>query len=313
MIQFKGGRLPPDPSKARLTLRNYLTPTGVPRLVDYLSKVERWPMYDNDKIGDCTCAGIAHVLEAEATYGEGTTVTVTDEDVLTAYEAVSGYNPRTGANDNGARMQDVLSYWRKTGLAGHKILAFAQVDEKDATTLDRALATFGALYVGINFPASAMDQFNAGKPWDVVQGSPIEGRHAIHVGYYGPDEPASWRLVTWGTVHPMTQKFWESYVEEAWVVITPEWLNAHGTSPEGLDLQALGEDFAQLTGEPNPFPAPEPGPVPQPAPTPVDVVDDALAVTAKRWLAGRPTFYVDVQAALMTWLTGKGYETTPST
>ena len=256
MSEFKGGRLPPDPSKPRLMLSRYLSPAPALQRVDYLSKVASWPMYLNDKIGDCTCAGIGHVLEAESTYGRGATVTVSDDDVLATYEAVSGYNPATGANDNGARMQDVLAYWRKTGIAGHQILAFAQVDQKSVAQLDAGLATFGSLYVGINFPESAMTQFSHGQPWDVVPDATIEGGHAIHVGYYGPDDEVNWKLVTWGAVQGMTQRFWDEYVEEAWVVITPEWLSANGTSPGGLDLTALGKDLADLTGEPDPFQVP---------------------------------------------------------
>jgi hypothetical protein len=109
MTEFKGGRLAPDPSKPRLLLSRYQSAPAAPQKVDYLSEIAAWPMYDNDKIGDCTCAGVGHVLEAESTYGVGSTITVTDHDVLKAYEAVSGYNPMTGENDNGARMQDVLS------------------------------------------------------------------------------------------------------------------------------------------------------------------------------------------------------------
>jgi hypothetical protein len=43
--------------------------------------------------------------------------------------------------------------------------------------------------------------------------------------------------------------------EEAWVVVTPEWLSAVGVTPTGLDLYGLGEEFSRLTGEPNPIPA----------------------------------------------------------
>ena len=224
-----------------------------------------------------------------------------------AYEAVSGYNPATGQNDNGARMQDVLSYWRKTGIAGHKILAFAQVDDTNVSLLDTALATFGALYVGINFPGSAMTQFNQGKPWDVVPGATIEGGHAIHVGSYDPAGPVGWKLVTWGAIQGMTQAFWDRYVEEAWIVITPEWLNTNGTSPAGLDLHGLGEDLAALTGEPNPFPQPVPPPVAPPVPPAGDPADDALAGAAQDWLARKPVYYKDVQAAIRQWLAAKSY------
>ena len=50
--------------------------------------------------------------------------TPSDKQVVAAYSAITGYNPSTGANDNGAVEIDVLNYWRQTGIAGHKIGAY---------------------------------------------------------------------------------------------------------------------------------------------------------------------------------------------
>jgi hypothetical protein len=307
MVTFHPGRLPNNPDKPRLLLKNYLD-TSVPTYpasADWLSSVKDWPMYLNDRLGDCTCAGIAHILQAVSTYGQGNTVTVTDSDVLTAYEAVSGYDPRTGDNDNGAVMQDVLSYWRKTGIAGHKILAFAEVDYRNQDELKAALYTFGHLYIGINFPASAMDQFNEGKPWDYVRGSQNEGGHAINGGFY--QDGGNWKVVTWGQVQEMTQEFWDHYVEEAWVVITPEWLNEQGKSPTGLDLQTLGQDLADITGGANPFPAPTPDPVPTPTPSPQDA-DTILEEYLKGWFAAGHKLpgHPHLEAMLTAWLDSRG-------
>lgn len=297
-ITFHSGRLPNDPEKPRLLLEKYSTATDYPNFLDYLTKVDSFPMYLNDNEGDCTIAGGGHIIEAESAYGQGFTQKVTDSDVQTAYVAVSGYNPKTGANDNGAVMQDVLSYWRKTGIGGHKILAFAQVDHKNQAALRSAMNTFGSLYIGINFPGSAMDQFNEGKPWDVVKGATLEGGHCIHGGAY--QVGGNWKVVTWGAVQEMTQAFWDKYVEEAWIVVTPEWLNANGDSPTGLNLYALGEDLAALTGGENPF---QPGPAPQPTPTPVEDADQVLQDYLTNWfshysLSGRPA----LRKALEAWL-----------
>src|SRR5690348_14729711 len=182
-LRFRGGRLPNDPAKPRLKLALSTAAVAAPAKADWLSRVPSWPMYGNDRIGDCTCAAAGHMEQAWTAYAS-TEVTVPDSAVLKLYEAASGYDPATGANDNGAVMQDVCGLWRKQGLGGRKILAFAQVDHTDHAQVQAAIATFGALYVGIEFPASAMGQFNARKPWDVVRGSQIEGGHAIHVGAY---------------------------------------------------------------------------------------------------------------------------------
>ncbi len=313
----KLGRKPPVRTRPRLRLSPHID-TQVPpnpAMVDWLAAVRDWPMYLNDQLGDCTIAGVGHIIEALSTYGQGQTVEITDQQVLAAYEAVSGYDPATGQHDDGAVMQDVLNYWRKQGIGGHKILAFAEVDVSRRAEVDAAINVFGHVYLGFNFPAVAMRQFDQGLPWDVVpDDGGLDGGHAVNAGRYSsPDGNVT--VVTWGQIQQMTDAFWDRYVDEAWVAITPEWLDAAGHSPAGLDLYGLGEDLAQLTGGQNPFPAPEPpGPPPgppPPAPGPVPVADpDRAAAKAIRYYKQRPLHTRHdrevLMRALTAWLHAKG-------
>lgn len=264
---LKLGRNKNDAAKPRLVLDAYLdvNELATPSVVDFASEVVSWPMYENDNIGDCTAACVGHQIQAWTRY-TGTEVDVPEEDIIRLYSAVSGYDPHTGANDNGATVQDTLTYWRKSGVpvAGHEILAFAQL--KDLSQIHDALWMFGSVYLGFECPESALEQFDADQPWTVVPGSPIAGGHAVPVQYAAPD---NYIVVTWGKLQQMDQQFLDTYVEEAWVIITRDWLDKNGHTPEGLDLQGLGADLAALTGDPNPFPAPvPPAPVPAPEPAP---------------------------------------------
>lgn len=266
-VVFRPGRPHAQPARPQLRLRDYLTgalPTPPPT-VDWLSGVQSWPMYLNDQIGDCTCAAMGHLIQEFTTAAQGATVTVADQDVLAAYEAAGGYNPADPSTDQGAYIQDALGYWLKNGIAGHTILAYASVDVGNLTEVRQAIDLFGAVNVGLAFPGSAMDQFNAGRPWDVVVGAQVEGGHCVPVGAYGTD---GFTCVTWGTPQAMSTRFWQTYVDEAWVVITADWVNAQGLDPQGLNLYQLGQDYAALTGRDNPIPAPQPAPAPEPAPTP---------------------------------------------
>ena len=66
-------------------------------------------MMENDQIGDCTCAAAGHlIMEWTANAGKKM-VMPTDKQIVAAYSAVTGYNPETGANDNGAVEIDVLN------------------------------------------------------------------------------------------------------------------------------------------------------------------------------------------------------------
>lgn len=255
MTAFKYGKLTPhsEETHPRVKLRNHLAVTpAVPAVVDWASKVISWPMYDNDRLGDCTCAALGHAVEAWTTYAAGNTLTLPVSAVLNLYEAVSGYNPVTGANDNGAVEQSVLQYVQQNGLGGHKIRAFAQVNHTDLTEMKQALDLFGSVYVGFQVPQSAENQFGAGQLWTVVPGSPSVGGHAIDIQKWDADYIYA---VTWGKLQPMTPEFWLTYGDEAWVILTDDWINAQGMSPVGLNIDALLAEFDALYEVPTP-PAP---------------------------------------------------------
>lgn len=262
------GRLPNDPTKARLTLLPTAT-IAPPTSADYLTGVKSWPMSLNDSIGDCTAAGAAHIAQLVNWFGQHKDAPVSDADVLKMYSAISGYDPKTGRNDNGATLQDALGYWRKSGLGGNKIAAFAEIDATNLDLVRNSIAIFGSVYAGMNFPTTGMAQFDSGKPWTVVAKAKIDGGHCVPLGAY---DQTSFSCVSWGRVQKMDLRFYSTYFDECWVPIDLDWLQVSGISPAGLDVATLNADYASLIGKPGPFqsvtPTPVPVPTPQPAPAP---------------------------------------------
>lgn len=269
----KFGKLPAQPARPQLRLAELATTLPAPPAsADFYSKVTEWPMYLNDQLGDCVEAGLGHHEQQISRYGQGAEVDVTDNDVLHAYEAITGYTPSDPSSDQGTLVQDALAWWRKgSGLAGHAITAYAAVDLNSGTEVKQAVATFGAVGIGFNFPAYAMDQFDTGKPWDVQKANAsIEGGHYVIVAGY---DATYFYVVTWGAIQRMTPAFFRKYVDEGWVVIDDEMVSK--LSQYGTDLYAFGEEFASLTGQANPFPA-DPTPVPVPAGPTAAVVAEAV-------------------------------------
>jgi hypothetical protein len=255
------GKLAPHPESThpRVRLGNHLTATALPPtpvVVDYASKVPSWPMYLNDALGDCTCAGIGHSVQAWTAYAKGL-VTLPDSAILNLYERM-GYVPGDAATDNGAVEQDVLAEVRKNGVGGRKILAYAQVDHTDITEMKTALNLFGSVYLGAQMPQSAMSQTDAGQPWAVVPGSPIEGGHCFVLQRWDA-LTAPMTVVTWGQLQRVHPAWWLAYGDEAWVVITQDWFRGNGDDITGVNLASLGDEFAAVTGQPNPFRAPATG------------------------------------------------------
>jgi hypothetical protein len=241
------GRLPNDPSKPRVRLRR-LSAAAIapPPSADWLSKVTSWNVALNDQIGDCTCAGMGHIITQVEEYGQSKAVTIPDDDTLKMYEAISGYTPGKPNTDVGATLQDALGYARNNGLGGYKVVAFAQLDATDIDLVKLCIAEMGVVYTGFNFPESAMKQFKAGQGWSVVSGSPIEGGHCVPIGAY---DDSTMTCVTWGATQKMTLSFYHKYFDEVWVPVFADWMQKGGTTPSGLDVAMANTDYQELTGD----------------------------------------------------------------
>lgn len=294
-------------SHPRLLLSDHLRSSYsgyVPDNIDYSNLVDTWPMYLNDQLGDCTAADAGHGVELWTRYGQGQAVTVSDDKITSFYSGSTGYVPGDPSTDQGGNLQDVCSYFQKTGLDGHRIVAFFEVNPADATELRTALYLFGGVSVGLDFPAFAMDQFNAGQPWDVSrQNAQIEGGHDVLL--VGMTKGGNYKVITWGAVQEVTPAFWKKYMcgsdGEAWARVSEEWINATGAIPAGLDVASANAAYQQLTGKPGPF-APPPAPTPTPVPTPVPTPSPVPAP---------PPPVNDPDLALLnainTWTKAKGY------
>lgn len=51
-------------------------------------------------------------------------------------------------------------------------------------------------------------------------------------------------VVTWGAIKTMTWNFYDTYADEAFAVLSPDWINQKlGTSPSGFNMAALQADL----------------------------------------------------------------------
>lgn len=245
---MKLGKLAPKHDARTLQLANYLQPSVLPTIPasqDWSSKVPSWPLYGNDILGDCTAAGVAHMLMAWSA-NANTEITPTDHDVIKLYSAVSGYDPNTGENDNGAVELDVLNYWRKHGIAQHKIYAYASLQPRNHSHIKAAVYLFGGVYIGLALPLSAQNQ----DIWDIPHGGfagngrPNSwGGHAVNVVSYTEDYIT---VVTWGALKKLTWAFADHYMDEAYSVLSKDFLDSKGVAPNAIDWDALRSDLKQI-------------------------------------------------------------------
>lgn len=245
---LKLGRKPASFDSRTLKLTTYAPSLPPAPLMKNWGTVESdWGMMVNDKLGDCTIASAGHIVLMD-TAARGNAVIIPDSEIVKAYSAVSGYDPVSGANDDGAVELRVLNYWRQTGIGGHKILAYVSIPPRNTALLRQAIYLFGSVYAGVNLPISAQNQ-GIWRPTGVGEGDSAPGSwggHAVPlVGY----DTASFACVTWGDVKWLTEPWWNLYGDEAYAVISEDWSAPAGLAPNSFNLDQLKADLAAITKE----------------------------------------------------------------
>jgi hypothetical protein len=255
-LKLKLGKHSPRHDPRTLLFAAYVTAAlpAPPPSLDLTTKMKvPWGMMDNAQIGDCTCAAAGHLLMEWTANAQSKIFMPSDAQIVAAYSAITGYNPKTGANDNGAQEIDVLNYWRQTGIAGHKIQASVALEPSNHTHIMDGTWTFGGCYIGLALPKTAQAQTQNHQPWSVTSlgtkgdGAPGSwGGHAVPVVAY---DSRSLTVVTWGALQTMTWGFWAAYCDEAYAILSPDFLKPKGgqpVTPNGFNLAQLQEDLADL-------------------------------------------------------------------
>jgi hypothetical protein len=215
-----------------------------PPSVDWTKGTTAWGMMLNDQLGCCTIAGLGHAIQTWEN-NSGEPCSVNDTDILQGYENFDHYNPQDPSTDQGGIELDVLTDFKKQGFAGATLSSFVAVNVKNLAEVRQAIDLFGGVYIGVELPLSAQGQTT----WDVVSPSSYAnqagswGGHCVWVPKY---DATSFTCITWGAPLPITVAFWEAYVDEAYALLSPQWIEA--IPPAGrFDLATLQADIAMIS------------------------------------------------------------------
>jgi hypothetical protein len=248
----KLGKKPAVHDARTLKLKKYAVALPpAPAEVSWITKLTAalsLPMYGNDEVGDCVEAAAGH-MEEQWNFYAGHPYQPTDADIIAAYSAVGGYVPGDPNTDNGTDMLSFLKWWRSVGLgaAQRKIGAFLAVDWTNDAEVRLAIQLFGNVFLGVLLP-TWVQGLNA---WTVPDGGIYTpagqpggwGGHCIPLVASSPE---SHTCVTWGTTLKMSHNFLADYGEEAYCILSKDWIEKSGVAPNGFDLAQLQADLAAL-------------------------------------------------------------------
>lgn len=258
---------PPSPPRAPKTGLNLDTlHRPALKLVDYIhpelanppAAISRphpgfdWGMLANDTIGDCVIAMMLHSIEDFHLDAGTPPPAFTNQDAISVYSAITGYNPSDPSSDKGTDENAAMSYWESPGLKTsdgitHTIAATVAVNPSNLNECRIAIDEFVDLQVGIALPVTAQGQ----KEWTVV-GNPSTdpdsepgswGGHGIPYREYDAE---TFMCVTWGVEMLLSVPFHRDYAQEAHVIVTQEMLNKQGIGPSGVNWDELIADVKAL-------------------------------------------------------------------
>jgi hypothetical protein len=256
---FKLGRLPRSHDQRIPMLHTLLAGKALEPVVPAVDYTKGMPanlgMMKNDTLGDCTCAAYYHAIQVWSFNALKNIETEPDVDVEDLYEQACGYKPSQGGEGPGGNEQHVLTYILKKGAPfgtngqqRHKMVAFVEVDVKNTDNIKRSIYDCGVAYIGFNVPRYIVPQ-NAEPPavWDVHPNADntIVGGHAVVLAGYDANGA---RVISWGQYYTMTWAFFAKFVDEAYAIADPTWINARNQTPGGLSVQQLEQAMQEIKG-----------------------------------------------------------------
>jgi hypothetical protein len=231
----------------RLMLSRYLPAaitTPPPVSVDWSDKLTQFGSMLNTELGCCTISGLGHAIQIW-TANNGAELTLPDSDILAAYESWCGYNPADPSTDQGGVEESVLDQFRKNGLGGQTLTAYADATPSNLTLVKQGINIFLGSYIGMNVTNQVMnvDAEDPAIPWDTNGDTTSAGGHAVYVVGY---DASYFYFISWGQVYKMTKAYWLANVDEAHFLVASDMFGAGGNDPQGLNISQLQADAAAI-------------------------------------------------------------------
>jgi hypothetical protein len=239
-MPFKLGKRAPKAHKKTLSFEKYAgdaLPVAPSKIYwSYKVPESAWGMLGNDVRGNCVIASAMH-MDMNWTAHTGKMSTYTTDQATELYDRLS-------PDDSGLVITDFLNLWQTEGMYGSKILGWASYNSAVPDRANQVLWLFGADARGVQFPHTAMDQFDAGQDWTPIPDDPIDGGHAIpffNAGALGR------KCVTWGKLQPALNPWLDLYTDESYAVISESWFDTTtGLAPSHFNRDLLWADLKKL-------------------------------------------------------------------
>lgn len=211
-------------------------------------KPDRDPL-GNNIAGDCVLAELGHHVNLIGQQIGDPKLVVTADMVLKEYTKLTGWDPKTGRNDTGLYMRDVIDIAMKEGLFGVKILAACAVNPQDQEEVGLGVWCGCGLAGGYDLPMATETQYDSdGRAFWYVPSEGWEkgdypGKRGGHCMHMNGTSPAADGFNSWGEDTTSTNAWRRECCSELWLYVIDRWIETTGRAPNGFALQDLLADW----------------------------------------------------------------------
>ncbi len=205
-----------------------------------------WGVLANDNLGDCTAAGVFHLIEV-ATAATQRVFKPTRIECIAFYSASTGYNPKDPSTDQGGVELDVLNYWLRHDVLNRQLIGHATVDPKNIDHVKQGAFLFPGLYAGLALPLTAQTQdvWDCSPIADLFNADAKPGSWGGHCAVLVDYDDKGVTFITWGALKKATWRWVEKYCDELHAALPGAWIS-NELSPTGISYRLLQTFMAEL-------------------------------------------------------------------
>lgn len=248
------GRAKSSKDSRMLQMHHYVSidKVPIPPVHDMFDTTTEWPMLANDRFNCCTSAAAGHMIHHWTTANQHS-IFLSDDDIVAAHAQLTSDHLL-----NCVSMADALKFWRKVGIGHHRVHSYVSLGRARQAELCAVIYLFGSAYVGLDLPNFAYTgdpQKIADIPWQIppsvsTQDSEPQSSNGHCVAAIGYDDQVVY-VVTWGRLKKMTWEFFLRYVDEAYAVLSTDWVQHNIECPSGFDISTLDQDLSRISALPS--------------------------------------------------------------
>jgi len=165
---------------------------GAIEQIDAYSRIVGAPLVkgNNDRWGDCVETAAYNAIQDDMA-DIGDLGALHDDLPVHLYSQLTGFDPATGANDNGTDPLSLIKFWQGNSISGWRLASVTHIDPSREGDIRHSIATKGGIYLVVNL---SVDQQNQ-QTW-MPTGQPGSwGEHAVWCDSF---DGATYFVTSWG-------------------------------------------------------------------------------------------------------------------